>query len=170
MGRNKTLPPSTFVGVLIPDSMLAMLDANRFEGRKGCSAFSRSEAIRDAIAKGLGISWKPVEQPKEEKVDAKPQKSIFATEITTDELAKEYLYQWARLINTEANRTTKFHWTKQVSKTANNFGIPYDVALHFRRYNLSADEVITYLGANFGLDKDYTSLDLYNLFIRAIVK
>jgi hypothetical protein len=76
-GRPKTLPPSRFVGVLIPISMLDKVEDVRREGQKQCSAYSFSEAIRDVLAKGLDVTWKPVDHGKvQPKVEQKKEHSF----------------------------------------------------------------------------------------------
>lgn len=136
MGRNKTLPPSTMVALLIPNSMLAMLDANRFEGRKGCSAFSRSEAIRDAIAKGLGITWKPVVLDNDD-------------DTMTDAKATAALVRWAEGVSKAANTRTSEHWTRQVKKVAQQNNISYDLTWWFRAHIINQKNVLSILQDHF---------------------
>jgi hypothetical protein len=81
-GRPKTLPPSRFVGVLVPISMLDKVEDVRREGQKQCSAYSFSEAIRDVLAKGLDVTWKPVQHEEEKKqYDYQEMYSRFAKEV-----------------------------------------------------------------------------------------
>lgn len=139
MGRNKTLPPSTMVAVLIPNTMLAMLDANKHKGRKGCSAFSRSEAVRDAIAKGLGITWKPVEQP-EEKVDAS---------TMTDAKASAELVGWANIMQARLRRNTPQHWATRMSNIAKETNLPYDLLWSIRGHVINRQNVLAILKDHF---------------------
>jgi hypothetical protein len=86
-GRPKTLPPCKFVGVLIPLAFLDKVEDVRRAGQKGCSSYSFSEAIRDVLAKGLDVTWKPVDhgkaQPKVEPASSVEQKKPTYEEAYT---------------------------------------------------------------------------------------
>ena len=154
MGRKKTLPPSTMVAVLIPNTILAVLDANKDKGRKGCSAFSRSEAIRDAIAKGLGVKWKPVTVKVEEE---KP--------ITPNQ-AKMRVSKWAaKIVRTSVEKADGEHWTRTVARVASENGLSYDDVLFLRSSRYLSIRPSEALQIHFNI---FSHVELYNKFKQEI--
>jgi hypothetical protein len=135
------------VAVLIPNTILAVLDANKDKGRKGCSAFSRSEAIRDAIAKGLGVKWKPVAV----KVEDEP---------VTDKQATRRLKAWADKVRKQTEENTGEHWASRASRVANENRLPYDVVSKIR-LTWSADSALMALFHSYS---HRTPVELYNIF------
>lgn len=152
MGRKKTLPPSTFVGVLIPNDMLQKIDSMAQNGRKDCSSFSRSEAVRDLLAKSLGVKWKPVAVKVEEE---KPM---------TDEQATRRLKKWADKIRKQTEENTGEHWASRASRVAKENGLPYEVVSRVR-LAWSADSAFVLLANSYSY---MTPVELYNVFQKKV--
>lgn len=120
-GRPKTLPPSRFVGVLIPLAMLDKVEAVRKNGQKCCSSYSFSEAVRDVLAKGLDLTWKPVQHNAEPapKVEQKKEYSF-----------EEKLEAHRGLVRSlVANRPKGQHWTTAIKRSADSLKLSYWTAL-----------------------------------------
>ena len=154
MGRKKTLPPSTMVAVLIPNTILAVLDVNKDKGRKGCSAFSRSEAIRDAIAKGLGVKWKPVTVKVEEEKTVTPNQ------------AKMRVSKWAaKIARMSVEKVDGEHWTRTVARVAGDSGLTYDDVLSLRTLRHTSFRPYELLQIRYELN---SHVELYNRFEQEI--
>ena len=154
MGRKKTLPPSTFVGVLIPNDMLQKIDSMAQSGRKDCSSFSRSEAVRDLLAKGLGVKWKPVTVKVEEE---KP--------ITLNQ-AKMRVSKWAaKIARMSVEKTDGEHWTRTVARVASENGLTYDDVLFLRSSRYLSIRPSDALQIRFELN---SHVELYNRFQQEI--
>lgn len=125
-GRPKTLPPCKFVGVLIPLAFLDKVEDVRRSGQKGCSSYSFSEAIRDVLAKGLEVTWKPVDHGKAQ--PSVEQKRSFQEEL-------QALRKTMKLIVQE--RPKGQHWTTAIKLAAKDFGLCYWDArdLYYRSSN-----------------------------------
>jgi hypothetical protein len=151
MGRKKTLPPSTFVGVLIPNDMLQKIDSMAQNGRKDCSSFSRSEAVRDLLAKSLGVKWKPVTVKMEEEKK---------TDTVTDKQATRRLKAWADKVRKQTEENTGEHWASRASRVANENRLPYDVVSKIR-LTWSADSALMALFHSYS---HKTPVELYSIF------
>ena len=152
MGRKKTLPPSTFVGVLIPNDMLQKIDSMAQNGRKDCSSFSRSEAVRDLLAKGLGIKWKPVKVEEEKPV--------------TPNQAKMRVSKWAaKIARMSVEKVDGEHWTRTVSRVAGESGLTYDDVLFLRSARFLSIRPSDALQIRFELN---SHVELYNRFEQEI--
>lgn len=150
MGRKKTLPPSTFVGVLIPNDMLQKIDSMAQNGRKDCSSFSRSEAVRDLLAKSLGVKWKPVT------VKAEEEKPI------TPNQAKMRVSKWAaKIARMSVEKVDGEHWTRTVARVAGENGLTYDDVLSLRTLRHTSIRPYELLQLRYELN---SHIELYNRF------
>jgi hypothetical protein len=142
-GRPKTLPPCKFVGVLIPLAFLDKVEDVRRAGQKGCSSYSFSEAIRDVLAKGLEVTWKPVQHNVESapNVEQKKEHSFEDKLQACRKCVRSFV----------ATRPQGQHWTTAVKRAANALEFDYWTALDL--YHGSNDskhiERMRYLVNNF---------------------
>jgi hypothetical protein len=130
-GRPKTLPPSRFVGVLVPISMLDKVEDVRREGQKQCSAYSFSEAIRDMLAKGLDVTWKPVER-QEQKKKAKLKRVSFERTLG--------IYQ-NRMRIAVRTRPSGQHWTTAIKNKAKEWDMPYWTAANIYHGSINHEHI-----------------------------
>lgn len=154
MGRKKTLPPSTFVGVLIPNDMLQKIDSMAQDGRKDCSSFSRSEAVRDLLAKSLGVKWKPVAVKVEEEKTVTPNQ------------AKMRVSKWAaKIARMSVEKVDGEHWTRTVARVAGDSGLTYDDVLSLRTLRHTSFRPYELLQIRYELN---SHVELYNRFEQEI--
>ncbi len=130
-GRPKTLPPSRMVTMLMPLTMIEKIEGVQQKGLKGCSSYSFSEAIRDTIAKGLGIEWKPVER-QEQKKNAKLKRVSFERTLG--------IYQ-NRMRIAVRTRPSGQHWTTAIKNKAKEWDMSYWTAANLYHGSMSSEHI-----------------------------